>query len=173
MKLYTEEQMRDAIEMARNGARSEDNIIGMLNFIKPCIELPSDEELSEEGQKQWGNVHSVGVVGWLDGSKWMRDKIAGNKSGTSNTTHLCLGFTPSFQPSPKVGTIENVPCKECGRYLHQHPSVSYTIENKIQGGNNVRLYKNKFTNALMSENDYRHLSDSQKSQMILIQGGNK
>ena len=42
MKLYTVEQMRDAIKMARNGARSEDNIIGSLNFIKPPIELPSD-----------------------------------------------------------------------------------------------------------------------------------
>lgn len=36
----------------------------------------------------------------------------------------------------------------------------------------MKFYKNKFTNAMMSENDYKHLSDSQKSQMILIQGGN-
>jgi hypothetical protein len=45
MNLYTEQQMRDAIKMARNGARSEDNIIDSLNFIKPYIELPSDEEM--------------------------------------------------------------------------------------------------------------------------------
>ena len=43
MNLYTEQQMRDAIKMARNGARSEDNIIDSLNFIKPYIELPSDD----------------------------------------------------------------------------------------------------------------------------------
>jgi hypothetical protein len=37
----------------------------------------------------------------------------------------------------------------------------------------MRIYQNKYTNVLMSENDYQYLSDSQKSQMILIQGGNK
>jgi hypothetical protein len=37
----------------------------------------------------------------------------------------------------------------------------------------MKIYKNKFTNALISENDYKYLSDSQKAQMILIQGGNK
>jgi hypothetical protein len=42
MKLYTEEQVREAIKMAREGVRSEDNIINSLNFIKPTIELPSD-----------------------------------------------------------------------------------------------------------------------------------
>jgi hypothetical protein len=42
MKLYTEEQVREAIKMAREGVRSEDNIINSLNFIKPTIELPND-----------------------------------------------------------------------------------------------------------------------------------
>lgn len=42
MKLYTEEQVKEAIKMAREGVRSEDNIINSLNFIKPTIELPSD-----------------------------------------------------------------------------------------------------------------------------------
>ena len=37
----------------------------------------------------------------------------------------------------------------------------------------MKFYKNKFTNALISENDYKYISDTQKSQMILIQGGNK
>ena len=37
----------------------------------------------------------------------------------------------------------------------------------------MKFYKNKFTNAMMSENDYKYISDTQKSQMILIQGGNK
>ena len=39
MNLYTEQQMRDAIKMARNGARSEDNIIDSLNFIKQHSEV--------------------------------------------------------------------------------------------------------------------------------------
>jgi predicted RNA methylase len=47
MKLYTEEQVRDAIKMAREGIRSEDNIIGSLNFINPPIELPSDDNVKK------------------------------------------------------------------------------------------------------------------------------
>jgi hypothetical protein len=42
MKVYIEEQVREAIKMAREGVRSEDNIINSLHFIKPTIELPSD-----------------------------------------------------------------------------------------------------------------------------------
>ena len=45
MKLYTEQQLREAIEMAREGIRSKDSIIDTLNFMKPPIELPSDEEM--------------------------------------------------------------------------------------------------------------------------------
>ena len=52
-------------------------------------------------------------------------------STSTSTTNLCLGFEPSFQPSPKVASVETVPCKKCGRYFHQHAAVSYTIENKI------------------------------------------
>ena len=46
MKLYTEEQVREAIEMAREGIMSKDSIIGSLNFIKPPIELPSNKEIT-------------------------------------------------------------------------------------------------------------------------------
>jgi predicted PolB exonuclease-like 3'-5' exonuclease len=45
---------------------------------------------------------------------------------TTGTTHLCLGFEPAFQPSPKVASIQNVPCKKCGKYFHQHPIISNT-----------------------------------------------
>ena len=72
MKLYTVEQMRDAIKMARNGARSEDNIIDSLNFIKPPIELPSDEEIVKDSKYK-----SLAGIGWIEGAKWMRDKIQG------------------------------------------------------------------------------------------------
>ena len=82
MNLYTEQQMRDAIKMARNGARSEDNIIGSLNFIKPPIELPSDEgikkimELDDMEFDEFDPYH----VSHLDGAKWMRDKIQGGNN---------------------------------------------------------------------------------------------
>jgi hypothetical protein len=69
MNLYTEEQMRDAIKMARNGVRSEDNIIGSLNFIKPTIELPSDEEIwrwwqtqkfqKEQGEQEYTMLYEI------------------------------------------------------------------------------------------------------------------
>ena len=82
MNLYTEQQMRDAIKMARNGARSEDNIIGSLNFIKPPIELPSDEgikkimELDDMEFDEFDPYH----VSHLDGAKWLRDKIQGGNN---------------------------------------------------------------------------------------------
>ena len=75
MKLYTVEQMRDAIKMARNGARSEDNIIGSLNFIKPPIELPSDDEIEQHIEKSNSSLEFD--TGFKYGAKWMRDKIQG------------------------------------------------------------------------------------------------
>ena len=114
MKLYTEEQIKNAYtQIWADGGHDKYSLSGLEEMLEQLIpiELPSDEEI-ENGYEP----KTMYDLGYLDGAKWMRDKI--------------------------------------------------------QGGDNVRLYKNKFTNALMSENDYRHLSDSQKSQMILIQGGN-
>ena len=83
MKLYTEQQMRDAIKMSRNGARSEDNIIDSLNFIKPPIELPSDEEILKNAIKPLHGLMDEWDKGFLFGAKWMRDKIqGGNKWAT-------------------------------------------------------------------------------------------
>ena len=84
MKLYTEEQLREAIKIAREGVRSEDNIINSLNFIKPSIELPSDEEISEESMDVYGKL-SASITDVLQykafkrGAKWMRDKIQGGE----------------------------------------------------------------------------------------------
>ena len=78
MNLYTEQQMRDAIKMARNGARSEDNIIGSLNFIKPPIELPSDEEIGQEFKNYSENWEVRQAL--EHGAKWMRDKIQGGNN---------------------------------------------------------------------------------------------
>ena len=48
MKVYTENQVRDAIKMAREGIRSKDSIIDTLNFMKPPIELPNDQSLNDK-----------------------------------------------------------------------------------------------------------------------------
>ena len=77
MKLYTKEQLRDAIKMARNGARSEDNIIDSLNFIKPYIELPSDEEIEERIGFEYPATYQNA---FKEGAKWMRNKIQGGNN---------------------------------------------------------------------------------------------
>ena len=82
MNLYTEQQMRDAIKMARNGARSEDNIIDSLNFIKSYIELPSDEEIKIKSDEfELNSKVSLGMhISFEHGAKWMRDKIQGGNN---------------------------------------------------------------------------------------------
>ena len=92
MKLYTEEQVRDAIDMAREGVRSKDGIIDTLNFIKPPIKLPSDEEIEQESNNKYqeqkqsyeNSVEMFPIdfanyleVGFIEGAKWMRNKIQG------------------------------------------------------------------------------------------------
>jgi hypothetical protein len=76
MKLYTEEQVKEAIKMAREGVRSEDNIINSLNFIKPTIELPSDEEI-EDASLEENNDDLSPAEEFQSGAKWMRNKIQG------------------------------------------------------------------------------------------------
>jgi hypothetical protein len=80
MKLYTEEDLKRAIKKAYLGSMTPFSFGQVKNQILEKltpIELPSDDELGKEGLKQWGNVHSVGVVGWIDGARWMRNKIQG------------------------------------------------------------------------------------------------
>ena len=74
MKLYTEEEMRQAIGMARNGVMSEDNIIVCLNFVRPPMELPSDEEIEDRSGFEYPAIQQDAFIG---GAKWMRDKIQG------------------------------------------------------------------------------------------------
>ena len=76
MKLYTEKEVRDAIDMAREGVRSKDGIIDTLNFIKP-IELPSDEEIEDSKFPLNSPEQELYNDGWEEGAKWMRDKIIG------------------------------------------------------------------------------------------------
>ena len=81
MKLYTEEQVKKAIELARDTHQegraymerdeydySMDEVIDLLT----PIELPSDEEIVNKALEiQWSNTL------FKDGAKWMRDKIQG------------------------------------------------------------------------------------------------
>ena len=79
MRLYTEEQVRDAIDMAREGVRSKDGIIDTLNSIKPPIELPSDEDIKGyiKSIPYYGHCTSEYCEGIEDGIKWTLDKIQG------------------------------------------------------------------------------------------------
>jgi hypothetical protein len=77
MKLYTEEQVR--MLDINCGNSTLDEVIGCLT----PIELPSDEEIWEEGKLVFSEkgktiyTHYNTVPSWSDGAKWMRDKIQG------------------------------------------------------------------------------------------------
>jgi hypothetical protein len=74
VKLYTEEQVREAIEMAREGIRSKDGIIDTLNFMKPPIELPSDEEINEKAFNEFCDGQ------FIDGAKCVINKLQGGNN---------------------------------------------------------------------------------------------
>jgi hypothetical protein len=79
MKLYTEEEVINALKLAHSQITSLQNVIDRL---KP-IELPSDEEIEEKPQ-YWGKSYKIGFV---DGKKWMRDKIKGGSYEQRNKTN--------------------------------------------------------------------------------------
>jgi hypothetical protein len=77
MKLYTEEQMHTVMLLAlgkyqihsnRKVLKENQDLIYSIN----PIELPSDEEI-ENGYEP----KTMYDLGYLDGAKWMRDKIQG------------------------------------------------------------------------------------------------
>jgi hypothetical protein len=73
-KLYTEEQVKKMLDLARFTYNSEDKIL--LSQIP--IQLPSDEEIRE-----WAEMQSLGEptgaeeFGRIYGAKWMRDLVQG------------------------------------------------------------------------------------------------
>jgi len=89
MKLYTEEQVRKAIELSRDTHPqgrgyvvtdeydySMDEVVDLLT----PIQLPSDEEINEESMDLfWGDGNSINHVlqykAFKRGAKWMRNKI--------------------------------------------------------------------------------------------------
>jgi hypothetical protein len=88
MKLYTEEQLMKAIELAKcceydcGGVYFDFNLDSILLKLTH-IEIPTDEEISEESMDLfWGDGNSINHVlqykAFKKGAKWMRDKIQGN-----------------------------------------------------------------------------------------------
>jgi len=88
MKLYTEEQVRKAIELSRDTHPqgrgyvvtdeydySMDEVVDLLT----PIELPSDEEIEKANPFVFGSKHlgTRDMDIWELGAKWMRDKIQG------------------------------------------------------------------------------------------------
>jgi len=73
MKLYTEEQVRKAINDAY-WCCSKFEVECVFDKLTP-IELPSDEEIVNKALEiQWSNTL------FKDGAKWMRDKIQGGNN---------------------------------------------------------------------------------------------
>ncbi len=68
MKLYTEEQVKDML----NTFIGERNVNDYLQRYYTPIELPSDEEIREQGKTQ-----STFAPSFIYGAEWMRDKIQG------------------------------------------------------------------------------------------------
>ena len=70
MKLYTEEQVRIAIDIALNGINQYYTPI--IDRIKP-IELPSDEEIVNKWDNEIDEIPYID--GAINGAKWMKEQI--------------------------------------------------------------------------------------------------
>ena len=93
MKLYTEEQVRKAIELSRDTHPqgmgyvvkdvydySMDEVVDLLTH----IELPSDEEIEKESFDLYANHNTYSLnfrqyKAFKRGAKWMRNKIQGGE----------------------------------------------------------------------------------------------
>ena len=82
MKLYTTDQVIDIFEKYGNmSAINARNIIDL----SESIELPSDEEISEESYDVFGkesryHIHILQYKAFKRGALWMRDKIQGGNN---------------------------------------------------------------------------------------------
>ena len=85
MKLYTEEQVRQMLEVCRDSDLYE-HILTFEDILKTetPIELPSDEEIEKESKYKSRYIlhppllpNPVLNIVYIEGAKWMRDKIQG------------------------------------------------------------------------------------------------
>ena len=77
MKLYTEEQVRKAMEDVYLGCYSFEDVKYIFNRLTP-IKLPSDKEIQNESVKHYDNN---GADFYFElGAKWMRNKIQGGNN---------------------------------------------------------------------------------------------
>ena len=68
MKLYTKEEIKRALDNPVSLNMETDEFIDSLT----PIELPSDEDIIKDCKYK-----SLAGIGWIEGAKWMRDKIQG------------------------------------------------------------------------------------------------
>ena len=77
MKLYTEEQVRKAIDFFLSDETKKDKIIETLT----PIELPSDENIEEKAEFLFPTVNRMGGPtyiahkSFIEGAKWMKEQI--------------------------------------------------------------------------------------------------
>lgn len=89
MKLYTEEQVLKMLEVYRDTDLYE-HILTFEDILKTQtpIKLISDEEIDKEINNEYPLTGHVGIdhrnylrkVGYIQGAKWMRDKIQGGNN---------------------------------------------------------------------------------------------
>ena len=79
MKLYTEEEILSLLKIHLADEDQADSFVALLT----PIELPSDEKIEDKGEWVFNNkgyniyTHYNTVPSWVEGAKWMRDKIKG------------------------------------------------------------------------------------------------
>lgn len=80
MKIYTEEQVNDAIGWyvkLKIKLKKDVTIQEAFNRLTP-IELPNDEEIDKEAfQVPYDNIRGFYDLQFIKGAKWMRSKIQG------------------------------------------------------------------------------------------------
>jgi hypothetical protein len=80
MKLYTEEQVRNALWSIEHPFSNGKNVDEIINSLTP-IELPTDEEIKNWAKKQSGlDPTGAEEYGRIRGAKWIRDKIQGGNN---------------------------------------------------------------------------------------------
>lgn len=78
MKVFTEEQMIEAIELAREKYPPDFVLTtkGIMHQFTPT-ELPSDEDIYKASFFKDGSDYSLGEhSGFIEGAKWMKEQIA-------------------------------------------------------------------------------------------------